>query len=280
MPVSRALLMHAYTDACQAEIEALKPGNVHVFADGHRMSADQFLRSAEVTAAPLTEPDAPVGRRILAAIRATRDAVATNTNLGIVLLAAPLLSAAERPGGDLRANVGEVLAALTMDDTAAVFAAIALASPGGLGTTDNDVREPPKIGLREAMRQASDRDLIARQYANGMADVFTTGLTALAEAERRGEDGMWPVISVYLAFLATFPDSHIARRHGIAVAAEVQREAAAIAAELVRVQEEQARNRKLMAFDRDLKARAINPGTSADLTVASLLSRCLSQYLA
>ncbi|MGB5800315.1 MAG: triphosphoribosyl-dephospho-CoA synthase, partial [Mesorhizobium sp.] len=51
MPVSRALLTEAYEAACRAEIEALKPGNVHVFADGHRMSADQFLRSAEVSAA-------------------------------------------------------------------------------------------------------------------------------------------------------------------------------------------------------------------------------------
>src|SRR5690606_22884765 len=103
MPVSRALLTEAYETACRAEIEALKPGNVHVFADGHRMSADQFLRSAEVSAAPLTEPGVSVGRRILAAVDATRTAVATNTNLGIVLLAAPLLRAAELPGRDLGA---------------------------------------------------------------------------------------------------------------------------------------------------------------------------------
>jgi triphosphoribosyl-dephospho-CoA synthase len=280
MPVSRALLTKAYEAACRAEIEALKPGNVHVFADGHRMSADQFLRSAEVSAAPLTEPGVSVGRRILAAVDATRTAVATNTNLGIVLLAAPLLRAAELPGRDLGANVREVLDSLTMDDTAAAFEAIALASPGGLGDADNDVREQPKIGLVEAMRQASDRDLIARQYANGMADVFAIGLPALAQAEERGEGGMWPAVAVYLAFLTGFPDSHVARKHGLDTALKVQCEAAAVAADLARQPGEEARIALLMAFDRDLKARAINPGTSADLTVASLLGRCLSQCLA
>ncbi|MGB3646660.1 MAG: triphosphoribosyl-dephospho-CoA synthase [Mesorhizobium sp.] len=280
MPVSRALLTEAYEAACRAEIEALKPGNVHVFADGHRMSADQFLRSAEVSAAPLTEPGVSIGRRILAAISATRSAVATNTNLGIVLLAAPLLRAAEMPGRDLGANAREVFAGLTMDDTAAVFEAIALASPGGLGDADNDVREQPKIGLVEAMRQAGDRDLIARQYANGMADIFTTGLPVLVEAEKRGDSGMWPVVAVYLAFLTGFPDSHVARKHGLDTALRVQREAAAVTADLARQPDEETRIATLMAFDSDLKARAINPGTSADLTVASLLGRCLSQYLA
>jgi triphosphoribosyl-dephospho-CoA synthase len=130
------------------------------------------------------------------------------------------------------------------------------------------------------MRQASDRDLIARQYANGMADVFATGLPALAQAEERGEGGRWPAVAVYLAFLTGFPDSHVKRKHGLETALKVQREAAEVAADLARQPGEEARIALLMAFDRDLKARAINPGTSADLTVASLLGRCLSQYLA
>lgn len=280
MPVPRALLMQAYKDACRAEIEALKPGNVHVFADGHRMSADQFLRSAAVTAEPLTAPGVSVGRRILAAIGATRAAVGTNTNLGIVLLAAPLLRAAELPGRDLRANVSHVLAALDMDDAAAVFEAIALASPGGLGAADNDVREPPRIGLVEAMRQAGDRDTIARQYANGMADIFGAGLAALAAAERRGQRGMWPTVAVYLAFLTGFPDSHVARKHGLAAALDVQREAGAVAADLPRLKDAAARLATLMDFDRRLKARGINPGTSADLTVGCLLGHALSLCLA
>ena len=59
MSFSRDELRAAYEEACRREIEALKPGNVHVFADGHRMSADQFLTSAEVSSGPLTDPGLP-----------------------------------------------------------------------------------------------------------------------------------------------------------------------------------------------------------------------------
>ncbi|OWK22807.1 hypothetical protein AJ87_45840 [Rhizobium yanglingense] len=48
MTLTRQEIMAAYLDACRAEIDALKPGNVHRFADGHRMTADQFLQSAAV----------------------------------------------------------------------------------------------------------------------------------------------------------------------------------------------------------------------------------------
>lgn len=278
--VSREQLMDAYRAACRAEIAALKPGNVHVFADGHRMSAAQFLTSADVSAAPLCEPGRPVGQRILAAIRATRDAVATNTNLGIVLLAAPLLAATERPGPDLRGNLRAVLEDLDMDDAAAAFAAIALASPGGLGAAENDVREAPRIGLLDAMREAADRDMIASQYVSGYEAIFSTGLAAWHAATARGESGMWPTVAVYMAFLANFPDSHVARKHGPTIAVEVQQEAQAVAAGLSGLSSDEARIDLLMEFDRRLKARSINPGTSADLTVACLLGQEISQCLA
>ena len=86
----------AFITACRDELEAPKPGNVHVFADGHRMSVADFMRSADAAAGPLTEIRARVGQRILGAIAATRAAVGTNTNLGIILLSA----AGAARGGD------------------------------------------------------------------------------------------------------------------------------------------------------------------------------------
>jgi triphosphoribosyl-dephospho-CoA synthase len=277
---SRESLRAAYQAACRMEIEALKPGNVHVFADGHRMSAGQFLESAEISAGPLTDPGLAVGRRILTAVRATREAVGTNTNLGIVLLAAPLIRAAEMPGVDLRANLGAVLGGMDMDDTAAVFEAIALAAPGGLGSAENDVREKPTIGLLEAMREAAHRDRIARQYVTGFADILETGLAEYEHALARGESGTWPTIAAYMAFLAGFADSHVARKHSSEIANEVREEAAGIRAALSSERDEAARIQILLDFDRDLKARAINPGTSADLTVACLLVHLLRRHLA
>lgn len=281
MALSRERIREVYEDACRLEIEALKPGNVHLFADGHRMSAGQFLASARVSSGPLTDPDLSVGRRILEAIRATREAVGTNTNLGIVLLCAPLMRAAEMPGGDLRDNLGAVLEGMDMDDTKAVFDAIVLASPGGLGSADaHDVREKPKVHLLEAMREAAGRDRIARQYVTRYEDVFGTGLAALGEARSRGESGMWPTVFAYMAFLSDFADSHVARKHGNEAAEQVRREAVAVRAALDAASGEAARIDLLTGFDRRLKMRAVNPGTSADLTVACLLVDTLCVQLA
>ncbi|WP_394890676.1 triphosphoribosyl-dephospho-CoA synthase [Mesorhizobium sp. AaZ16] len=280
MARARERISAAYVDACRMEIEALKPGNVHLFADGHRMSADQFITSARVSAAPLTDPGLPVGRRILEAVRATRQAVGINTNLGIVLLAAPLACAAGMEGRDLRANLDAVLRAMDMEDTRAVFEAIALASPGGLGTAkENDVREEPKVQLLEAMREASGRDRIARQYVTGFEDIFEVGLPALEAALSRGESGMWPTIFAYMAFLASFPDSHVARKQGDEAADGVRNEAADVRAALD-ARDEALRISALLEFDQRLKARDINPGTSADLTVACLLVHILGRRLA
>jgi triphosphoribosyl-dephospho-CoA synthase len=179
MALSREEISAAYEGACRLEIEALKPGNVHLFADGHGMTAGQFLLSASVSAGPLTDPDLPVGRRILEAIRATRQAVGTNTNLGIVLLAAPLARAAEAAGGDLRENLSAVLEGLDMSDAGAVFEAIVVALPGGLGSADeHDVREPPKVGVLEAMRAAAQRDRIARQYVTRFEDMLEASVAS------------------------------------------------------------------------------------------------------
>ena len=117
----------AFRAACLDELEAPKPGNVHVFASGHRMTAAEFVRSAEVAAAPLALPEARVGNRIRDAVEATLTLVGTNTNLGIILLCAPLARAAERPG-NLRDNLAGVLDGLSIEDARAAFAAIVRAT--------------------------------------------------------------------------------------------------------------------------------------------------------
>ncbi|TWG99487.1 triphosphoribosyl-dephospho-CoA synthase [Mesorhizobium sp. J18] len=274
--LSREAIQDAYVAACRAEIDALKPGNVHRFADGHRMTVDEFLISAHVSAPLLSDPKLSTGRRILEAVRATRDAVKTNTNLGIILLCAPLARAAEL---DLeqRSAVAQVLASMDLEDTKAAFKAIVLASPGGLGSApSHDVREEPQISLVQAMREAADRDMIARQYATDFREVFETGVATLQAAQNRGEGGMWPTVFAYLAFLSTFPDSHIARKHGLRAAEKVRSEAQSLMAQLTGIEEEAGKIRKLLEFDTRLKAEELNPGTSADLTVASLFAHNLS----
>jgi triphosphoribosyl-dephospho-CoA synthase len=278
--LSRETISLAYEDACLAEIDALKPGNVHRFADGHRMFASQFLESARVSSGPLTDPGLSTGLRILEAVRVTREAVGTNTNLGIVLLCAPLARAVEIDSSNPRVAVAEVVRSMDVADTEAVFQAIVLAEPGGLGSSDtHDVREKPKVPLVEAMREAAGRDMIARQYVTEFEDVFQTGVGTLAAALDRGESGMWPAVLAYLQFLAVFPDSHISRKYGPDVAGRVQEEAGGIRSRLENTSDERGRIGLLLEFDRSLKERELNPGTTADLTVASLFAQRMSTSL-
>lgn len=265
-------IARAYIAACRAEIEALKPGNVHAFGDGHGMSITDFFTSAEVSAPALAQPGAPVGRRVRGAVAATIAAVGCNTNLGILLLAAPLAAAAER-GGDLGLNLARVLQALDEADAADVYAAIRLANPGGLGRADeHDVSEPPHATLRQAMAAASERDRIARAYVTGFADLFEVGLPALAEARGRCLDAAWCGTSVYFAYLTRFPDTHIVRKYGLACAEGVRSRAAAL---LRSVELGPPAFARLLAFDAELKREKLNPGTSADFTVATLFADAL-----
>lgn len=258
--------------ACRAELRALKPGNVHVHAPGHGMEVAQFEAAAMAASGPLSSTGAPVGMRIEQAVRASLSVAGCNTNLGILLLCAPLLAAADVSTGDpLEARVEAVLAALTMDDAQATFRAIAAANPGGLGTVQDDVRAPPRVPLRAAMAAAADYDLIGRQYAGGFKQVF--GLGVPVAAAHRADPAM-AAQAVYLAFLQAFPDSHIGRKFGRATAQAVRDEARAVCAGLEGLADAD-RTTRLLAFDADLKARGLNPGTSADLTVASLLADAL-----
>ena len=274
----RRLIADAYREACGLELAALKPGNVHRDADGHGMTVDDFLRSAEASAGPLTEPGLALGERIYRAVSATRAAVTCNTNLGILLLCAPLIQAALEPTecGGLRRRLDAVLRTADRTDTDWLFRAIRLAAPGGLGVAhEHDVFGAALATPLEVMAAAAHRDQIARQYADGFGDLFERALPLLVGFETRWLDPAWAAAGLYLDFLARYPDSHVARKWGLDQAVAVARRAAPLAAALAEAARPQVCTEALRALDRDLKTAGINPGTSADLTVACLLIRAL-----
>lgn len=270
----------AFSRACLDELEAPKPGNVHLFAPGHRMTAAEFVRSANAAAAPLAVPGARVGSRILRAVEATLAAVGTNTNLGIILLCAPLAAAAEVRSADLRAALAHVLQALDIQDAELAFRAIARAAPAGLGRAErHDVTETASVSLKDAMAEASSRDRIARQYVSDFEDIFERGEPVLTALLASAAEPKWATLAVYLEFLSAFPDSHIARKHGIATAEDVCRAASRYHRRMRSLEKPAALLADLLAWDALLKERGINPGTSADLTVATLFAHRLRTIL-
>lgn len=268
----------AFEAACLAELRAVKPGNVFVGSEGHGMTVLDFTRSAAAAAPALVAPAAGVGARLLAAVRATHDAVGQNTNLGILLLTAPLVEAVlARPEATvLEAAVSDVLRASTIEDARLAYAAIRLASPGGLGHAGTqDVADEPSCTLLEVMTLAADRDRIAWNYAHGLTDVLATGRARLRELAKRSWPPSWIVTGVYLGFLGTIPDTHVERKHGVERARAVRHRAALLDADLLAAAEPTAMLAPLLALDREFKRAGINPGTSADLTVATLLTETL-----
>jgi len=258
--------------ACLLEVTARKPGNVHRFADLPDLRFSDFLLSATAIAEPLDRAStAGIGCAIYEVIVATRRVVSTNTNLGIVLLLAPL--AAVPTCVALQDGVEAVLAATTIDDAKWVYRAIRLAEPGGLGDVpEQDVKDEPTVTLREAMALAADRDLIARQYADGYRAVFDDALPPLRRTLAAG----WPldtaIVAGYLNVLARHPDSLVVRKHGLAVARSVSNCAAQLLdARWPECADAEARCHQFDAWLRQPSHR-FNPGTSADLVTAALFA--------
>jgi triphosphoribosyl-dephospho-CoA synthase len=256
--------------ACLWETTAPCPGNAHRFRDFDDTTYVDFLMSAAAVA-PVLEDAARrgVGPTVLEGVRATRRVVAANTNLGVLLFLAPL--AAVLPGDDLRPGLARVLDALDVADARAVYEAIRLAAPAGLGRVpEEDVAGEPTRPLRQVMALAADRDLVARQYANGFKAVLDDGVPELGRALKESASLEETVVRLHLHLLASYPDSLIARKRGPAEAAEASRQAG----EVLRLggPGSPAGLAALAALDAWLRGagRGRNPGTTADLVTACL----------
>ncbi len=286
--------------ACVAEVSAKKAGNVHPGQGGAFSDCDweSFVVSAMVCRPILDRvAELGVGQAVLAAVKATRDAVGVNTNLGMLLLLAPLCVTVEREA--LRGVLDGI-------DGDAMYKAIRLAKPGGLGTVDEgDVHDAGGLGrekdgerakpqgaghasgnaggkaggnvggnaggnvggVMDAMRLAEARDGIAREYVNGFAGVFDFVARRLVERYDAGEALDRAIVRVHLELMARQPDTLIARKCGQGVADESARRAQKVldceAADF---------DREFVGFDAWLRAdgHTRNPGTSADLIAAGL----------
>ncbi len=268
------MLAKYYKNACLAEIEAIKPGNVHVFADGHGMQVQDFIQSAEVSAIAISNPDLTLGERIYQSVDATWQAVGCNTNLGIILLAAPIIQCRlQSRAQPLAQQLDQLLSSTTIEDADWVFKAIVRANPAGLGQSDeHDVNHQAKGTLLAAMQASAEKDLIALQYSNGFFNILNEGLPQYQEALSRLGNAAWAVTALYLYWLSHHLDSHIVRKHNLKLAQQVQQQAALHYEAFNSIENPKRYFAALFAFDQDLKREGINPGTSADLTVATIFA--------
>lgn len=276
--LSADTIAEAFVTSCKAELTALKPGNVHIHAGGHGMEVAQFEAAAEAASHVIGKPILPFGERVHAAVSNSMAVAGCNTNLGIILLCAPLAAAAlKTTPTPLRQRVETVLAELDQNDAHHVYGAIRDANPGGLGTSEEaDVALSPAIPLLDAMALAAPRDRIAANYVSGFADIFDDHLPLLTRIRTDSPQSPPPsaddaVATLYMSLLARFPDSHIRRKFGLETAAHVQRLAQAVRAAWSPVVGPNTHT-ELMTLDRLLKSEGWNPGTTADFVVATLFA--------
>ena len=257
--------------ACVWEVLARKVGNVRPGCGFNDLSYLDFIHSAGALVKALTKGDG-IGETILHAVQLRREVTPSNTNLGIILLLVPLAKS------ESREQLEALLSSLTIGDARFAFEAIRLASAGGLGDVpEQSVSDEPTVTLLEAMRLAADRDMIAKQYANGFADVYDFGVSKLLEGFGKYESVEAAIIHCQLHWLAEFPDSLIVRKNGTEIARDVQ----------VRIRKilasggiDTAHSRdELIQFDRMSGSgipaarhvrNNLNPGTTADLVTACL----------
>lgn len=279
---------------CLIEATARKPGNVHPSADFVDLTYDDFVRAAEACAVPLAASrEIGLGRAILNGVEATRNATASNVNLGIALLIAPLAAVPEAE--PLNVGVTRILARTSIQDAADTYAAIRAAKPGGLGkAASQDVHDLPSITLRDAMALAAQRDRIAEQYASGFDGLLGRDRQWLIESWNGSHElqsspgcirawdaphyreGLVPwemsIIDFQLRLLATTPDSLVIRKCGLDIGVELQQRAAAVVAA------DWPRNRRgwelFVQFDLWLRGdgHRRNPGTTADFVAATLFA--------
>ncbi len=260
------------TLACLLECEAEKPGNVSPVAAFDDMSHADLTASAVAIAPAMDSAVARrVGRTVWDAVQATRRIVGKNTNLGVVLLQAPL--AAVPRATPLQSGIGRILDGLDMSDARAVYAAIRLANPGGLGERrEADVHQPARLPLADAMALAAEEDLVARQYTNGFADVLDIAVPVVLQFASRLGSWRDTIVHTQLTLLAKYPDSLIGRKCGGAVAVEASRRAS----DVLRAGSPGSPpyRLKLAALDGWLRAdgHRRNPGTTADVIAAALFA--------
>ena len=270
-----------YQQACQLDIEAFKPGNVSVYNAGHDMTINDFILSSKVSANAISNPTYSLGEKIYYAVKATREAVGCNTNLGIILLCAPLIQAIyqQQTKQTLADALQHILNNTSIDDANWVFKAIALANPGGLGqASEQDVSKVASVTLTQAMALAKDKDRIALQFTTNYKDIFDFSLLRYNNAFVKFNDPAWAAASVFTGLLSRYPDSHIERKYGNKYSEWVRKQIITVDDALLNTHDPKQLLPLFYKVDKDLKGKGINPGTTADLTVSTVFISLMKAF--
>ena len=266
-------LKSAYLFSCKKDIELIKPGNVNLLSSHKDTKAQDYLDSAILSSKELFNQNYSLGKRILESVNVTRSQVNVNTNLGIILLCAPVIqSYIDFNNLDLREGIKKTLSTTSIKDTHDLCAAINISSPGGLGDSDMyDTASYPNASIKQIMDYSQEYDRISYQYSHNFSDIFDFIIPKLEFLNRRYESLDISLSLLFIEILAKIPDSHISRKFGDKIAKKTSNNAHDLLKILDREYDPDYLAKALNNLDYEYKKKGINPGTTADLLVASLM---------
>jgi len=303
-----------YVGRCHAlagllEVSAYpKPGNIHRLRDSVETRYEHFLAGSVATMPALRDlasrahysscggdwSSLGLGEAILKAVKEMLTwQRGGNVHLGVVLLHAPIAAAAgaayEEDGvssTSIRGSLTEVVAAATPRDTVNIYKAIDLAmTRRTLGkVSDLDISDESSLEVIEeegltpvqVFELCKDRDTICSEWVNGFTVTFEEGHRHLSHRLEEGETVNSAIVETFLYLLSRHQDSLIIRKSGMEKAKEVSGRAA----QVLRHRGEPGFMEEVRRMDEELWSGngKLNPGTTADLTAASIFVQLLTGW--
>ena len=273
--LTEAQVKMAFEYSCKLDVFSIKPGNVCLNYPAYGMTHKDFLQSSMACSDIICEKKLDIGDKILESVKASMDVVGCNTNLGIILLCAPIANAIYMSNNHKfdQNNLKNLIDSINEKQTKKIYRAINIANAGGMGEKDEfDLNNSKDINFSfiDAMRYASSYDYIAYQYST----YFTSIINNISINWRNyfnimGNDEC-ATTATFLKLISTNPDSLISRKYGLDKAKEVSKSLKKIADEYCSLKNPNILNNQLLLLDSELKIQKINPGTTADVVVASI----------
>ena len=260
-----------------------KPGNVHRARDFDDMEFEDFVISGIVIGDTIREACTDVdvenpqlGKYILQAVAETDRWIKNNTNLGIVMMTTPIAVAAAISDSfdDIRENIKLVMGNTSVDDACDLYDAINIADAGGMGDQDeydvasdnakNELRENGQT-MYDVLKISAPWDMLAREMTGDMPAVFEIGYPKYHEL-RQSKSQNDACVLTFLTILSHVPDTLISRKYGSDEAMKIS----LMTRDLLNIKDEPDFKDRLREFDDYLFKNKYNPGTTADLTAASI----------
>lgn len=260
-----------------------KPGNVHRTRDYDDMVFEDFIISGIVIGDTIREACSDVdvenpklGKYILQAVRETDRWIKNNTNLGIIMMITPIAVAAAISNSfdEIQDNVKLLMKNTSVDDACDLYDAINIADAGGMGEEDEydvasdsakqDLRDDG-LTMYDVLKISATKDMLGREMTSGMPFIFEKGYPTyhkLVQEKTQNE----ACVLTFLEILSQVPDTLISRKYDEDEALKVSM----MTRDLLKMRDSSDFEKQIKDFDDYLYKNKYNPGTTADLTAASI----------